>query len=193
MIARPALASVNTLAVIGSAPAAMFDEFSQAVGGRAPSVQAGPLEPGQALLWRRGTSEPPVRMRVAPCKAERRRHTRKYVEGELPPERSFYFTGPDGKLNLRAQNLFLFAQMAEGIDDGTWLHHLKNGDYSRWFRERIKDEALGADAEVIERTENADAVESRKLIRQAIERYYTLPASSPLPIPGTDAASRRNT
>ncbi|MBI1917666.1 MAG: HAD-IIB family hydrolase [Planctomycetes bacterium] len=192
MIARPALASVNTLAVIGSAPSAMFDEFSQAVGGLAPPVQAGPLEPGQALLWRRGSGEAPLRMRVAPCKAERRRHTRKYAEGELPPERSFYFTGPEGKLHLRAQNLFLFAQMAEGIDDVTWLHHLTNGDYSRWFRERIKDEELAADAEGVERMNNRDAAESRKLIRQVIERYYTLPASSPLPIPGTDAASRRN-
>src|SRR5439155_6932408 len=76
MIARPALAAVNTLAVVGSTPAAMFDEFSRAVGGRAPVVQAKPLEPGQALLWRRGSGEAPVRMRVAPCKAERRRPTR---------------------------------------------------------------------------------------------------------------------
>src|SRR5205823_4394710 len=87
MIARPALSSVNTLAVIGSAPSAMFDDFSHAVGGRAPAVQTSPLEPGQALLWRRGSGEAPVRMRAAACKAERRRHTRKYAEGELPPER----------------------------------------------------------------------------------------------------------
>jgi len=192
MIARPALESVKTLAVVGSAPAEMFGEFCTAVSEPAPAVQTESLEPGQALLWQRGSGGTPVRLRIAAGKTERRRHTRKYAEGELPPDRSFYFTGPEGKMKLRAQNLFLFAQLAEGIDDDTWLHHLKAGDYSRWFRERIKDDALAADAERVERMEGLDAAESRKLIRQAIERYYTLPASSPLPIPGTDAASRRN-
>src|SRR5262249_24867781 len=176
MIARPVLESVKTLGVVGSAPAAMFGEFCEAVGEPAPAVPEEPLEPGQALLWQRESGGVPVRLRVAPGQTERRRHTRKYAEGQLAPDRSFYFTGPEGKLKLRAQNLFLFAQLAEGIDDDTWLHHLKAGDYSRWFRERIKDDALAAEAEQIERTDGLDAAESRKQIRQAIERYYTLPA-----------------
>ena len=54
-------------------------------------------------------------------RAEHRRHSRKYAEGELPQDRSFYFRGPQGKLNLRAQNLMVFLQMAEGVDDETWL------------------------------------------------------------------------
>jgi hypothetical protein len=78
----------------------------------------------------------------APSRTQRRRHRRKYAEGEIEPERSFYFRGPEGTLNLRAQNLLLFQQLAEGVDDATWLHHLRRGDYSRWFRDAIKDEAL---------------------------------------------------
>jgi hypothetical protein len=50
-------------------------------------------------------------------------------------DKSFYFRGPAGNLNLRAQNLVLFNQMAEGVDDETWLYHLRRGDHSRWFRE----------------------------------------------------------
>jgi hypothetical protein len=38
----------------------------------------------------------------------------------------------------------LFVQIAEGIDDRTWMHHLKQGDYSAWFREIIKDRELAA-------------------------------------------------
>jgi len=34
--------------------------------------------------------------------------------------------------------------------------------------------------------------ESGELIRDPIERYYTLPVLRPLPIPDTDAALRRN-
>ena len=45
--------------------------------------------------------------------------------------KSFYFRGPENALNLRAQNLMIFLQMAAGVDEATWLHHLHAGDYSR--------------------------------------------------------------
>jgi hypothetical protein len=124
---------------------------------------------------------------VAPGKTERRRHSRKYAEGELPPERSFYFRGPDGKLNLRAQNLILFLQLADGVDDETWAFHLRQGDYSRWFRDMIKDNELAAAAERIEAMSGLEPSESRRLIREAVEQKYTAPAPPPLPMPGTDA------
>jgi hypothetical protein len=28
-------------------------------------------------------------------------------------------------------------QIAAGVDDDTWLSHLRRGDYSRWFSRRI--------------------------------------------------------
>jgi hypothetical protein len=113
----------------------------------------------------------PVRIRVAAPRAERPRHRRKYAEGELGPDRSFYFRGPDGRLNLRAQNLALFVQLAYGVDDETWLHHLRRGDYSRWFREAIKDEALAAVAAAVE-AQGLPAAESRARIRAAIEERF---------------------
>jgi len=106
----------------------------------------------------------------------------------LPPDRSFYFRGPEGKLNLRAQNLQLFVQLAEGVDDETWMHHLRHGDYSRWFRKCIKDDQLAAEARQVERTSTISAEESRRLIRELIDRYY-MPAPPALPVPGTDAVS----
>jgi hypothetical protein len=126
-----------------------------------------------------------VRVRVAPSRTERQRHTRKYAEGELPPERSFYFRGPEGKLNLRAQNLMLFLQLAEGVDDDTWMHHLRQGDYSRWFRDNIKDEGLADAAAAVERQPDLGPSESRAQIKAAVERIYTLPAAPSFPLPGT--------
>src|SRR5262249_60220279 len=90
--------------------------------------------------------DPPLRFRSLPTRAERRRHVRKYAQGELAEEQSFYFRGPEGKLKLRASNLMLFLQLADGVDDDTWLHHLRRGEYSRWFRDSIKDGELADEA-----------------------------------------------
>ena len=119
-----------------------------------------------------------------PCKQERRRHRRKYAEGELTPERSFYFRGPKNKLNLRAQNLMFFLQLADGVDDETWEHHRRQGDYSKWLRGSIKDEDLAADVARIESLKKIDPLDGRAQIREVIERDYTLPADGPLPVPG---------
>src|SRR5262249_55331971 len=121
-----------------------------------------------------------VRVRTEPPHAERRRHSRKYAEGALPPERSFHFRGPEGKLHLRAQNLVLFLQMADGVDDDTWLHHLRRGDYSAWFREGIKDESLAAEAARVEaKADELSPRDGRAAVRAAVEKRYTLPADKP--------------
>ncbi|HYR44910.1 MAG TPA: HAD family hydrolase [Terriglobia bacterium] len=106
---------------------------------------------------------------------EDRLHRRKYAEGELTPDLCFYFRGPDGKLNAKAQNLAIFLQIAEGVADETWLFHLKNGDISRWFRNVIKDPELALQAELMERGD-VNAEESRKHIRSQIEHRYILAA-----------------
>ncbi|MGQ0750964.1 MAG: phosphoglycolate phosphatase, partial [Betaproteobacteria bacterium] len=89
--------------------------------------------------------------------------------------RSFYFRGPGNRHNLKAQNLMIFSQIAEGIDEETWLYHLHRGDYSRWFRDAVKDRYLADQAERIEQRRVLQPAESRKLIRNLIESRYTLP------------------
>jgi hypothetical protein len=175
-VAKAVLSATNTLIVIGEAPEATLQAFSKASGIPPPSLNGGPLDRGEVVVWpvRR---RPPARVRVPQSRSERRRHRRKYAEGQLKPESSFYFQGPEGKLNLRAQNLILFLQLAEGVDDATWIYHLKRGDYSRWFRDAIKDETLAEQAARIEAMPNITPAESRRLIKAAVEEQYTLPAS----------------
>jgi hypothetical protein len=139
---------------------------------------------GEVLYWTRTGKAPPQVVKAHPCRQERRRHRRKYAEGELPPERSFYFQGPEKKLNLRAQNLMLFLQLADGVDDATWEHHRRMGDYSRWLTDSIKDTELAAEVARIEALAKIDPLEGRRQIRLAIERDYTLPVAGPLPVPG---------
>jgi hypothetical protein len=176
-VAPAVLSSIDIVVAIGKSSDDTLRAFGEVVGAQPPLTLAGTKEPGEALLWtRRPQAHDPVWFRTAPPQAEHRRHVRKYATGELGADKSFYFRGPDGRLNLRAQNLALFVQLAEGVDDETWRHHLRLKDYSRWCREAIKDEALASAAERVEEDENLSAKESRALIKAAIEQRYTLPS-----------------
>ena len=154
------LEAVDLALAVGDASGQVLRPF-----GKVPKVA---LEPEEVLAWSNGSAEP---LRLVPGKAQHRRHRRKYAAGDLAGE-AFVFRGPDGKLRLRAQNLSIFLQMAEGVDEATWVHHLDQSDYSRWFRAVIKDDGLAEEAEEIERKGGR---ESRRRIRDAIEKRYTLP------------------
>lgn len=62
------------------------------------------------------------------------------------------------------------------MDDETWRYHLRRGDYSDWFRSCIKDDSLASEAVTIEQQSQTSPDETRRQIREAIERRYTLPA-----------------
>jgi HAD superfamily hydrolase (TIGR01484 family) len=171
-----ALSVFDTIIAIGESPEQTISEFCQETGANPPALSPTTLEKGEALIWSLRDRDSPVRIRSIPPRAESRRHRRKYAEGELPPDRSFYFRGPDRKLNLRAQNLMLFLQLAEGVDDETWLYHLRRGDYSRWFRDEINDEELAEEVHRIERLQGSSATQSREAIKAAVEERYTAPA-----------------
>jgi HAD superfamily hydrolase (TIGR01484 family) len=158
------------------------DAFQAAVRGlREDEVPAaagdggGALDRGEALLADlRGPGISVERFRVGRRRMAHRRHIRKYAEGELPPDRSFYFRGPEAKLNLRAANLGRFCELAEGVDEATWAHHLERGEYSAWVERMIKDPELAREVAEIERTPGAVPADSRRRALEAIRRRYTV-------------------
>lgn len=175
-VSKAALSLAGLAIAIGKAPARTLGELAQALGEPVPDTPPEDLPPGEGIAWRRTPPAPPLRFRALPPRAERKRHVRKYADGDLGPDRSFYFKGPEGKLNLRAQNLKTFLQLAEGVDDDTWLHHLKAGDYSRWLRDFVKDPGVAQAVERLERKPDVSAAESRDFVRARIEERYTEPA-----------------
>lgn len=175
------LKDVGTLMVIGRHPCDTVGEFCTATGLKTPEcpeVKDNVLPAGDAVVWRRGDPAA-VLVHTKPPRTERKRHSRKYAEGNLGPDRSFYFRGPDGKLNLKASNLHLFLQMADGIDDDTWEFHRKKGDFSDWVRKQIKDNSLADELADVEKDRRASPAETRAVVRAAIESRYTLPADVP--------------
>lgn len=167
---------VGTVVAVGRDPGDTLRAAGKVLEAKPPGRLPKEQNPGEAIVWSPREDRPVIRFRIQEAKAERRRHVRKYAEGELGEDQSFYFRGPDDRLNLRAQNLVLFAQMARGVDDETWLHHLRNGDYSDWFRKAIKDDELADEAAEAERSYADDAGSSRQAILDAVERRYTASA-----------------
>jgi hypothetical protein len=169
------LASVDVVVAIGRTPHETLGSFAATRQSPAPAVPPGDLPAGEGLAWRPGSDAGPRRFRGVVPREERRRHRRKYAEGELPPDRSFYFRGPKGALNLRAQNLKLFLQIADGVDAATWRHHFEQGDVARWIRDAIKDPELADEvAALAARPMPPD--EARRRVRALIEERYTEPA-----------------
>jgi HAD superfamily hydrolase (TIGR01484 family) len=173
-VSRELLAKVAVALAVGDGAETTLARFAAAAGADVP-VAAAP-DAGSVLAWIRAEPGEVVAFRPSPPHAERRRHVRKYATGDLGEDKSFYFRGPDDRLNLRARNLRTFVELADGVDDDTWLHHLARGDYSRWFRDAIKDDELAAEVERIEGDHALGAAASRQRIREAIERRYTAPA-----------------
>lgn len=165
-----ALANINVAVIVGPNAQRTLEECSAVLGLPVEPVM-GDVQGLDVLLWFCRDSRKVMRIHVEPAEAERRRHRRKYAEGNLR-EKSFLFRGPEDRLKLRAQNLSLFIQIAEGVDEDTWQYHLNQGDYSAWIRNVIKDELLADEIAGIERA-GLPPDESLAQIRAAIERLYT--------------------
>jgi hydroxymethylpyrimidine pyrophosphatase-like HAD family hydrolase len=167
------LKRVNTALLMGETPDKYLGDFAR-ITDQKISVSANViLQQGEVLVWQKEPGNPFLVRGDMPATLLHR-HKHKYATGDMGPD-SFYFKGPGQKLNLKANNLMTFIQMAEGVDDETWLYHLHRKDYSRWFKDFVNDEDLAVRASQIEEKE-ADAGVSRAAILQMIKERYTAPA-----------------
>jgi HAD superfamily hydrolase (TIGR01484 family) len=175
-LAVDALSRVDDIFAVGDKAAESIAGFARALSIPAPQLPKQQPNKGEALFWRRSAGDLAQVMKSHAPAEKAERHIRKYAEGALGEDKSFYFRGPANALNLRAQNLTIFMQMADGVDDDTWVHHLRAHDYSRWVRQAIKDEELADELQQIEDKPEGDPQATRRSVREAIERKYTAPA-----------------
>lgn len=177
LVSPVVLKAVNGIIAVGRDPQIVLDHFNK---GARTSYRLNDSKSAEdqtyTMVWLLAQQLGPSFVKVKPAEGERRRHQRKYAAGELGEDKSFYFRGADGKLNLRAQNMNIFAQLAEGVDEDTWSFHLAEGDYSRWLRDAIKDKELAETVARIENNASLSAKESRAQVIGAIRKNYTAPA-----------------
>jgi HAD superfamily hydrolase (TIGR01484 family) len=166
------LRNIDLFVAIGDEPEKSLAQYCELVGEGAPEL-APPADRQEhhALAWwiQRGT--PGWLKRLAP-RGDHQRHLHGYLDGDMDPEHRFYFRGPHGELNLAAQNLRMFMQLGEGVDEETWRFHLRQGDYERWFRGVIQDEDLADQAARLGRNGAVAAEDSRRQIFDFIRKKY---------------------
>lgn len=174
-IARTALSLVHTVVAIGN-PAAVFDSFAKTLQIPAPPIETENLSTerpwyGLATVTTLHSGYEQFEALGTSCVT-----SVATPKENSPGNKASISEGLESKLNLRAQNLIMFLQLADGEDDDTWMYHLRAGDYSKWFYATIKDRELGAQTEQIERDEKLSPEESRRRIREAVEKRYTAAA-----------------
>jgi hypothetical protein len=168
------LDQATTIMAVGQAPHETIHNYASCIKAGLPEIPIADLQKGEALVWHRPSGEAPFLIRTLVPQKILQRHKRKYAIGDMGPD-SFIFTGPEAKLHLKASNLLRFVEIAEGVDDDTWLFHLQRHDYSTWMRNSVNDETLAEQVEKIEDKE-PDAVASRDAIAQLVKLHYTGPA-----------------
>ena len=164
---------VDRALAVGDEARAALALFARAHGLAEPD-SAEAVERGEVLTMSR-TDPAPRRFKIIPGISERRRHLRKYAEGKLGDDKAFFFRGAEGKLRLRATNLIMFLEMADGVDDATWAWHRDRGDFSAWVESCVKDAELAAELRGIE-VDRTPPDSARQMVRAAVERRYTAPA-----------------
>lgn len=130
-----------------------------------------PLEKGQAWVWNIENGDNPVLIKTGTPVHVQQRHKKKYATGDMDYN-SFYFRGPEDKLNLKAYNLMIFTQIASGVDNETWLYHLQRKDYSNWLRNSVHDKELADLVDAVENDEKHYA-DSRQMVLEMINERYT--------------------
>jgi hydroxymethylpyrimidine pyrophosphatase-like HAD family hydrolase/energy-coupling factor transporter ATP-binding protein EcfA2 len=164
------LKRINTTITMGDLPGQTMAEFAALTNTEIKVKKDIFIEKGEVLVWQKILNDTVVVTCSIPGHLLQR-HKRKYATGDMGYN-SFYFRGPESKLNLKANNLHAFIQMGSGVDDETWLYHLKRNDYINWFRKSVKDEPLAEGAEKII-SKDLNAGKSRHEIFKLIQERYT--------------------
>jgi hypothetical protein len=130
------------------------------------------LRAGQALIATRDAVRTfDVSTRVLPHV----RHQHKYAYAQVPAQRRFFF-GPNGTARRAAGNVSEFGREIAHASDTILRAHLRAGDFSRWVREVLADDDLGARLRNIERwfqnEPRANIEPARTAIVEAIDERY---------------------
>ncbi|MFP2904707.1 HAD hydrolase family protein [Pyxidicoccus sp. 3LFB2] len=174
-VARPILQQMDVVVGVGPAPGRAIEQLAHALGEPEPHLPMCGGSEHSVLAWFVAEGSWPLRLRPPRRRAERLRRVPEHVEGDLG-SRSFIFRGTLGRPDVRAPNLDAFCRQAAQVDEDTWLFHLWHGDFSRWLRDTLHEDALARTIAAIECRYELPAADSRRDVCGAIAHHYALAA-----------------
>ena len=97
---------------------------------------------GEAILTSVHDGGRVTRVSIAQRLTNHVRHHHKYTDADLAPERGFHFRAYHGPTGAVATNLRQFLTEIKRCDPAVIRHHARNGDFSRWVSDVLRDPVL---------------------------------------------------
>jgi hypothetical protein len=137
-LAPAVLAPIDMVFAIGPSPEETLKRFAGAGAQHFAWPEGVVYVPGSLVAWFVGVDQLPFRCRLNPPVRSAFATIASTLRATCNGTASTFADRTTGTI-LKAQNLEIFAQIAEGISDSTWMFHLRRSDYSLGFRDAIRD------------------------------------------------------
>ena len=164
------LEGVNVLVTLGSTARELVEQFAKRIQRRCPDFPERSPGPEYACLWDlRNDKEVVLLNQIRPTQ-KHHRHSGKYVAGDVGAWHAFRFS----TLCQSASNLTEFLSLSTRLEDTALRGYMNAGDFSKWFREIIRDDVLANKTHQVETDATLAPKEALKQISHLVHSRYHL-------------------
>jgi HAD superfamily hydrolase (TIGR01484 family) len=164
------LDGVDVLLTLGSTSRHLIEQFARLRQRSCPSFPERTQSLEYACVWDLHDDREVVILDAVRPQQKHHRHSGKYVAGDVGPWHAFYFPA----LGKYAGNLRDFLRLSSLLDDAGLHHHLAAYDFSRWFREVIRDDVLAKQTSLIESDSQLTGENAMGQIARLVQSRYHL-------------------
>ena len=164
------LEGVNVLVTLGSTARELVEQFAKRIQRRCPDFPERSPGPEYACLWDlRNDKEVALLNQLRPTQ-KHHRHSGKYVAGDVGAWHAFRFS----TLCQSASNLTEFLSLSTRLEDTALRGYMNAGDFSKWFREIIRDDVLANKTHQVETDATLAPKEALTQISHLVHSRYHL-------------------
>lgn len=164
------LEGVNVLVTLGSTARELVEQFAKRIQRRCPDFPERSPGPEFACLWDLRNDKEVVLLNQLRPTQKHHRHSGKYVAGDVGAWHAFRFS----TLCQSASNLTEFLSLSTRLEDTALRGYMNAGDFSKWFREIIRDDVLANKTHQVETDATLAPNEALKQISHLVHSRYHL-------------------
>lgn len=164
------LEGVNVLVTLGSTARELVEQFAKRIQRRCPDFPERSPGPEYACLWDLRNDKEVVLLNQLRPTQKHHRHSGKYVAGDVGAWHAFRFS----TLCQSASNLTEFLSLSTRLEDTALRGYMNAGDFSKWFREIIRDDVLANKTHQVETDATLAPKEALTQISHLVHSRYHL-------------------